>query len=235
MDTSGLDHNSSCETITEMDALTLQIIHDLRNPLCAIHTAAEMLMDPGLSPPQVRRLVKSMYCASRRSQELLQHFREGCQLKSRGRRPCDLVELISTAIARVSSAAASRSIDIRQFVPADLVIMLDPRGIESVLDNLLMNAIEALPDGGKIWVSGRLDAELAIVEVRDTGPGVCDEIRHKLFRPFATVGKKNGLGLGLALSAQTVRNHGGRMWLKSESGRGACFGFSLPVGSCAGK
>ena len=68
-----------------------------------------------------------------------------------------------------------------------------------------------------------------IIEVADTGPGISPEIRDHLFQPFVSSGKKNGLGLGLALSRQTILDHGGDMWVESEPSRGARFFFRLPV------
>ena len=67
-----------------------------------------------------------------------------------------------------------------------------------------------------------------IVKVEDNGPGIAPEIRSKLFQPFVSAGKRNGLGLGLALSRQTVLDHGGDMWVESEPGKGARFSFRLP-------
>jgi two-component system sensor kinase FixL len=64
--------------------------------------------------------------------------------------------------------------------------------------------------------------------VADNGPGIAPEIRDQLFQPFVTAGKRNGLGLGLALSRQTVLEHGGDMWVESQPGRGAIFSFRLP-------
>jgi signal transduction histidine kinase len=66
------------------------------------------------------------------------------------------------------------------------------------------------------------------VHVEDTGPGIAPEIRARLFEPFVSAGKRNGLGLGLALSRQTVLDHGGDMWVESTPGRGARFSFRLP-------
>jgi signal transduction histidine kinase len=67
-----------------------------------------------------------------------------------------------------------------------------------------------------------------LVHVEDTGPGIAPEIRARLFEPFVSAGKRNGLGLGLALSRQTVLDHGGDMWVESVPGRGARFSFRLP-------
>jgi len=66
------------------------------------------------------------------------------------------------------------------------------------------------------------------VEVADNGPGIAVEIRNQLFQPFVSAGKRNGLGLGLALTRQTVLEHGGDLWVESEPGRGARFLFRLP-------
>jgi signal transduction histidine kinase len=217
--------------IAGMDRVALKIVHDLRNPLSTIHAAAEMLISSELSILQIQRLVRNMYHASIRSQELLQHFTESCRPESSRRKKCNLIDLIAAAIARVSPAATTQSVLMRQLVPSDLVVILDPPGIESVLDNLLNNAVEALTGGGIIRVSASRKEGMAVVEVRDTGPGVPPEVRQRLFQPFVSAGKRNGLGLGLAAAHQTVIEHGGSMWLHSEPGWGACFAFSLPIES----
>jgi len=101
--------------------------------------------------------------------------------------------------------------------------------VERVFVNLISNAIEVMPEGGEISISASAAEDTVIVEVRDTGPGVSPEIREHLFQPFVSSGKKNGLGLGLALSHQTILDHGGDMWVESEPGSGARFLFRLPV------
>jgi signal transduction histidine kinase len=225
------DHSERRNRIAGVDRVALKIVHDLRNPLSTIHAAAEMLISSELSIGQIQRLVRNMYLASTRSQELLQHFAESCRLESSGRKPCNFMNLIATAIGRVSPAATAQSVLIQQLVPSDLVVILDRPGIESVLDNLLNNAVETLTGGGIIRVSACRKDGMAVVEVRDTGPGVPPEVRQRLFQPFISAGKKNGLGLGLAAAHQTVTEHGGCMWLFSEPGWGACFAFSLPIES----
>jgi signal transduction histidine kinase len=73
-----------------------------------------------------------------------------------------------------------------------------------------------------------MDRDTALIQVEDTGPGIAPEIRGKLFQPFVTAGKRNGLGLGLALTRQTVIDHGGDLWVESEPGHGARFILRLP-------
>jgi signal transduction histidine kinase len=97
-----------------------------------------------------------------------------------------------------------------------------------VFINLVSNALEAMPLGGTIHIGAAMDSEAATVHVADTGPGISPAIREHLFQPFVSSGKKNGLGLGLALSRQTILDHGGDMWVESEPGRGARFTIRLP-------
>jgi signal transduction histidine kinase len=100
--------------------------------------------------------------------------------------------------------------------------------MERVFQNLIANAIEAMPEGGSVSVRAeRLDAEV-VISVEDTGPGVPALIASQLFQPFVTAGKKNGMGLGLALSRKTVISHGGDLWSEEKNG-GARFVMRLPV------
>ena len=81
---------------------------------------------------------------------------------------------------------------------------------------------------GEVRITAEMQDAAAVVHVEDTGPGIAQEIRAQLFQPFVSAGKRNGLGLGLALSRQAVMEHGGDMWVESEPGRGARFSFRLP-------
>ena len=80
----------------------------------------------------------------------------------------------------------------------------------------------------QVHISAVLEPGSVVVQVQDNGPGIAPEIRASLFQPFVSAGKKNGLGLGLALTRQTVIEHGGDMWVESGSGCGARFRFRLP-------
>jgi signal transduction histidine kinase len=85
-----------------------------------------------------------------------------------------------------------------------------------------------MPEGGAITITAERIAGKVIVRVADTGPGIPRAIRDRLFQPFVTAGK-NGLGLGLALSRQAARAHGGDLWVEDAPGSGACFCIRLPL------
>jgi signal transduction histidine kinase len=141
--------------------------------------------------------------------------------------------LVRCAIAKIAVSAEFQAVQIVQTVPGDLTVPLDRHRIQRVLINLLVNALEAMPHGGSIYVSVVADSRSVVVRIRDTGPGIAPEIQDRLFQPFASAAKTNGMGLGLALSRQTVIDHGGDMWAE-PSNLGACFAFRLPRSSPQG-
>lgn len=203
------------------------IVHDLRNPLAAIQGSAEMLVGTHLSQPQVDRIARTVYSASVRMRELLEEFLDRSRSGEKEMESSDLRELVTGAVAKMATSAEFQSVRIVQAVPEGLEIALDRYRIHRVLVNLLVNALEAMPNGGTIYISAVSDHGSVLIRVRDTGPGINPEIRGRLFQPFATAGKANGVGLGLASSRQAVIEHGGDMWAES-SHQGACFSFRLP-------
>jgi signal transduction histidine kinase len=103
----------------------------------------------------------------------------------------------------------------------------EPGRIERVFLNLIGNAIEAMPSGGNVEIAAECNGHNVLVRVDDTGPGIPADVRQRLFQPFATSGK-GGLGLGLALSRQTVLDHGGDLWIEDGKTVGAHFRLKLP-------
>jgi signal transduction histidine kinase len=101
--------------------------------------------------------------------------------------------------------------------------------MERVFFNLIANSLEAMATGGKLRIEARKAGSYVLIELEDTGPGIPRGIRDRLFEPFVTAGKQDGLGLGLALSRQTVLNHGGDIW--TEPASGARFVIRLPLQS----
>jgi signal transduction histidine kinase len=217
------------ERIATIGRLSASIVHDLRNPLAAIYGGAEMLVDRELPSGHVKRLAANIYQASRRIQELLQELLDVSRLKSRAPEMCRLRELASAACDALSSVAESQNVRLLVSIPPEIELSLDRSRMERAFLNLIGNALEAMPDGGEVRISAAQEEDWVRVEVADTGPGIAPEIRSKLFQPFVSAGKRNGLGLGLALSRQTVLDHGGDMWVESEFGTGARFCFRLPA------
>jgi signal transduction histidine kinase len=217
------------ERIATIARLSTSIVHDLRNPLASIYGGAEMLVDDDLSPVQVKRLAANIYRASRRVQELLQELSDLRRGQSHVREMCRLGEIVIAALDAVESEVVRHNVDVRINVADDLELPLDRSPMERVFQNLLGNAIEAMPSGGQVKITANPNGKDVLVAVEDTGPGIPRSIADQLFQPFVTAGKKNGIGLGLALSRETVLDHGGDLWVDLKVEHGARFLVRLPL------
>ena len=216
------------ERISTIGRLSGSIVHDLRNPLAAIYGGAEMLVDADLPPSHVKRLAGNIYRASRRIQELLQDLLNVSRGKSGTPEVCRLREVASAACDSLAAMADTQNVTIALAIPPEIEVPVERNRIERAFVNLIANALDAMPDGGSVRITATLEDGAAVVHVEDNGPGIAPEIRSQLFQPFVSAGKRNGLGLGLALSRQTVLEHGGDMWVESAPGHGARFSFRLP-------
>jgi signal transduction histidine kinase len=217
------------ERISTIGRLSSSIVHDLRNPLAAIYGGAEIMVDSEIAPPQLKRLAGNIYRASRRIQELLQDLVNVGRGKTEGAEVCRLYEVAAAACDSLAPAAEAQGVTVRIEVPESIELPIERARVERVFINLVDNALEAMPAGGAIHIGATVDSDAATIQVTDTGPGISPDIREHLFQPFVSSGKKNGLGLGLALSRQTILDHGGDMWVESEPGRGARFFIRLPL------
>jgi signal transduction histidine kinase len=218
------------ERISTIGRLSTSIIHDLRNPLASIYGGAEMLVDTDLSPEQVRRLASNIYRSSRQVQDLLQELADVTEGRGHAREICRLREVIAAAYAPVAASAEAHHVRIQIDTPEDIELPLDRSPMERVFQNLISNAVEAMPEGGSISIRAERQDTAILVSIEDTGPGIPALIATQLFQPFVTAGKKNGLGLGLALSRKTVLSHGGDLWTENKNGDGgARFVMRLPV------
>jgi signal transduction histidine kinase len=157
-----------------------------------------------------------------------------------GRMELDLAEFnlpgaIDNTLTLVRERAHRRGIKLERKIDAQVdKIHGDERKVKQVLLNLLSNALKFTPDGGRVDVKARRDADNIVVTVHDTGIGIAAEDQGAVFEEFRQVGrhytnKQEGTGLGLALTRKFVELHGGRIWLESEPGKGSTFTFTIPI------
>ena len=216
------------ERISTIGRLSSSIVHDLRNPLAAIYGGAEMLVDADLPPSHVKRLAANIYRSSQRIQGMLQDLLDVSRGKQGTTEVCRLREVAMAATDSLAAAADSQGVTLSLEIPPEIEVPLERSRMERAFVNLIGNALEAMPNGGEVRIRAEMQGGVVLVHVEDNGPGIAPEIRAKLFQPFVTAGKRNGLGLGLALSRQTVLEHSGDMWVESTPGHGARFSFRLP-------
>jgi signal transduction histidine kinase len=215
------------ERMLTIGRLSTSIVHDLRNPLASIYGGAEMMMDGNLSEAQLHRLAGNIYRSSRVIKDLLQELSDVSRGRIQSPETCRLSEIVNAAVDGQSAVAAQQRVEIRTSVDRSIELPLERARMERVFLNLITNAVEAMPQGGRVEIQAARDGNDVIVRVDDTGPGIPASVRSRLFEPFVSAGK-NGLGLGLALSRQTVLDHGGDLWIEDGSRSGAHFRMRLP-------
>jgi signal transduction histidine kinase len=215
------------ENVDALGLLSASIVHDLRNPLGAIYAAAELLIDRDPGPGQMKRLATNIFRAADRMRDLLADLHGVARGKRLTAEMCDIVGIIAAASQAASAIAKNDNVQILMEAPEAIELLLIRSRMERVFFNLIANALEAMPTGGKLRIAARKAADNALIDLEDTGPGIPLGIRDRLFEPFVTAGKQDGLGLGLALARQTVLNHGGDIW--TEPSAGARFVIRLPL------
>lgn len=143
------------------------------------------------------------------------------------REKSNLTQLCERVLNRTAAQAANKYQLSTQFMP-ELNVNVDGKAIERVIENLVINALEAMPNGGSLRVSTRQDNGNAIVAIADSGKGMTEDfVRERLFHPFATT-KKKGIGLGLYSCREVVEQHGGRIDVSSKVDVGTEFRIVLP-------
>jgi signal transduction histidine kinase len=188
-----------------------------------------MLVDAELSSEQQRRLAANIYSSSRRIQELLQELLDVSQAKARAVEPCKLADIVLTAREALVRNAEIHGVSVNVKIGPDVEVVVSRDRLERVFINLIDNAIDAMPGGGSVEIRSWEEDNAVVVLIEDTGPGIPAEALPNLFRPFGSFGKKNGLGLGLALSRQALLDSGGDLWVDSRVASGARFLMRLPM------
>lgn len=208
------------------------IVHDLKNPLNIIGLTAEMA-GSAHAPLEMRqdaqaRIRKQVDRISDMIGEILD-FTQGSQsavilaLFDYGQ----YVERVLEEI-RPEAALKSASLELGSPLPG-VKVQLDPKRLRRVFHNLVNNATDAMPRGGKVIVRFVVKKAEIVTEIEDTGPGIAPEIAGRLFEAFATHGKAHGTGLGLSISKRILEDHRGWISARNEPGRGAVFSFGLPL------
>ncbi|KPL12207.1 hypothetical protein AMJ85_01560 [candidate division BRC1 bacterium SM23_51] len=220
------------EKLASLGKLAAGVAHEINNPMTGILTNASLLLeDLPLDDPQrddLQTIVNETIRCRRIVKGLLDFARQSRPEKKK----ISVNEVIHNSLSLLRNQASFRNVEIAEdldpFLPE---ISADPNQLQQVFVNILINASEVMPDGGKVRViSKRADraGEQVEVSISDTGPGIPPEALSKLFDPFYST-KGTGTGLGLAISYGIVQSHGGTIEVHSEPGHGATFIVHLPT------
>ena len=222
------------------DDFMSSVTHELRTPLTSIRALSELMLDtPDMETPQREEFLRIVVSESERLSRLVNQVLDMAKIESGQAEwhntDVDMRELVAGAVRATSELFRARGAAVELALP-DAVprIRADPDRLTQVMLNLLSNAAKFVPaEGGRVEVALRRDGDGLVVEVRDNGPGVPADEQASVFEKFRQGGdaatRPPGTGLGLPISRQIVDHFGGRMWLESEPGKGACFAFRLPL------
>jgi PAS domain S-box-containing protein len=219
--------------LVSLGELTASMAHEFNNPLGIVLGFTEDLlgeMDP--SDPNYRFL-QIIEEEAKRCEKIVQDLLEFARPKSAEFIETDVNEVIKKTLEMVSSRLFKQKVEAVTQISADLPpIHADPQQLQQVLANLCLNALDAMPEGGKLIITAQVELPRAMtVTVADTGFGIEPEMLAKIFQPFFTAKKRKGLGLGLPVCERIIKAHGGTIRAESVPGQGASFRIVLPVTS----
>jgi len=220
------------ESLAVIGRFAQAIVHDLKNPLSIISLSSEMADLPGASPEQRAKAQARIRKQVERIADLVGDiliFTQG-QRRQAGLKTGDYQAFVLELLGDLQAEAGLKAAKIELVdVPPPVLVRYDPRRLSRVFFNLLSNATDVMLNGGAIYLRFQSNAGEVVTEIEDTGPGIAPEVLDRLFQPFATHGKVHGTGLGLSICKQIVEDHGGKIGVRSEPGRGAVFSFTLPL------
>lgn len=220
------------ERLTVVGRFARSIVHDLKNPLNIIGLTAELTGMEETTIEARRKAAATIRKQVDRINDLVGEildFTQGARtnyvlgLSDYGAFVDEMLEELRPEVELRGS-----QIELENRPPA-VRLPLDPKRVRRVFHNLVHNATDAMPLGGKILLRFRADDHEVVTEIEDTGPGVAPEIVGRLFEVFTTYGKVHGTGLGLSICKKIIEDHQGRIWAQNQPGRGAVFAFALPL------
>jgi signal transduction histidine kinase len=213
----------------EVGALAAQVAHEIKRPLAGIKSAMELITQEYAMSDAERSLLSRVEDELQHVDETLRDLLSLARPVGLNTQTLDLHGVINGALARLSGLPGADRVTVaRDYDPTVPVVTGDAMRLEQAILNLCVNAVEAMPEGGRLTIATRSGDGTVDVDVSDTGVGIPSENLDRILKPFFST-KQLGTGLGLPLVARVVAAHGGRLRVESEVGRGTTFHIHLPV------
>ncbi len=222
------------ERLAELGTLTGGLAHEIRNPLSTVQLNLQLLredLDPA-DPAQGRvlRRLDTVQKETSRLRDIVDDFLRYAGRIELSKRPVNVNNLLEELIDFLTPQALLQRVQLRlKRAEGSLVVPLDERHMKQTLLNLMINALQAMPEGGgEVILSARRSDGRAVIEVTDTGRGIEPEAVPQIFDAYYSK-KKGGTGLGLAIAKRLIEEHGGTVNATSEIGKGSVFRVELPM------
>lgn len=217
------------ERLSALGELSAGLAHEIRNPLGSLEGALRIVSRSEL-PEETRNNFRDLaFSEVERLKELLSNFLDFARPPATRRTPTPLLPLLESVEHLVSESAAVARVAVHTEAQSDLAeIMVDSQQVKQVLLNLALNAIQAMPAGGNLFLRASAGLRVAVFEVEDEGVGIAEKDVEKIFDPFFTT-RSGGTGLGLSIVCRIVAQHGGQIHARKNPQHGMTFVVELPL------
>ncbi|MCL4505600.1 MAG: cache domain-containing protein [Chloroflexi bacterium] len=221
------------ERLALIGQLAANVAHELNNPLQGIVTYSHLLLERMPSQDTSRLFIQKIVNQADRSRSIIRGLLDFSRHRTPNRQPSDVNKVLQECVALVEDQASFHNIELIKDLHDGLPpVIIDPAQIQQVFINMLINAAEAMQNGGRLALSTHFEPTERFVQVdfADTGHGITAENMERIFDPFfSTKETGHGVGLGLAISYGIIKEHQGTISVQSEVGKGTTFTIQLPV------
>jgi len=217
------------EKLASIGRLAAGIAHEIGNPMTSIFSFVQILREEEEDDPFKKESLDTIYFHVNRVSGILKQLSGFSKMPTGYTRECNINEIIETSVNLIQYDKKAKSITMTKHLDPNLpTVMADGNQLSQVFVNLILNAVDAMPEGGELTISTETRDHKVVISFRDTGVGIKNEDKAKIFDPFYTT-KEKGTGLGLAVSYNIIKKMNGTITVDSEIGKGTTFTITLPI------
>lgn len=231
-----MESPKATDDVAALAELAGSFIHEIKNHLNTLNLNLQLLGEDFQDPQSQRERraatrVGRLQGECQRLINLANDFLRFARIRELPLESADLVKLVEEMVDFLTPTARAANIDIKSYLPSDLpALRLNKDMFRQALLNLMLNAVQAMPQGGSLTLQAIVENGHVSLSLIDTGIGIAPDLLDKIFRPFfSTKTKSGGSGLGLPTSKKIIEAHGGTLDVQSELGKGTKFTIRLPV------
>ena len=221
------------QKLSSIGTLTTGVAHQLNNPLNNISTSCQIALDDfdGGDSAFIKKMLRNIEQETFRARDVVQGLLEFARVKDFELHPANLRDVVDRSIKLVKSQVPS-AVTIAVEIPDKLILPMDAQRIQEVMITMIINASQAITGEGKISIlaSNKKETDEAVIEIKDTGSGISDEIMDHIFDPFYTTKEEGqGTGLGLSIAYGIIQKHNGTIEVESRPDEDTVFRIRLPL------
>ncbi len=218
------------EKLSALGRLASSIVHEINNPLSSLLTYLYLMKSELEQDSPLRQDLSILEREVNRIVGLLNRLRSFSKPVQHERKWVQVTEVLQDVLALVGKDLEHRKINVIVHSAPDLpCILASPGELHEVLMNLIMNARDAMPQGGRLQIAIQPKDSWLEISMADTGQGIPETVRERIFEPFFTTKGEQGTGLGLSIAYRIVQEHGGDLYFESQEGQGTIFYVYLPL------